>query len=243
MNADSKATTSRDRGCARLIIALAAVSSALAGCASGPAETETETRTGSSVTWDFEQYKEGSVPKGWRITETNPTASKARWEVTTDISAPAGDNVLALTESENYDGTFNLAIAKKTSFRDLALIVRAKAVSGGEDQGGGPVWRYQDAKNYYTCRFNPLEDNFRVYVVTNGRRRQLGSAQVDVSARRWYEIRVLMEDDEITCWLDGEELLYAADGTIAQAGAIGLWTKADAVTSFDALAVRPLDED
>ena len=33
------------------------------------------------------------------------------------------------------------------------------------DQGGGPVWRYQDANNYYIARMNPLEDNYRVYKV------------------------------------------------------------------------------
>jgi hypothetical protein len=37
--------------------------------------------------------------------------------------------------------------------------------------------------------------------------------------------------------LDGTKLLEATDGAIPQAGHIGLWTKADAVTSFDDLSV------
>jgi hypothetical protein len=241
MNADLKTTRGRDRSRVRLIIAVAAGPLVLGGCASDPAvETAAETVAGPPVKlWDFEKDKVGRAPKRWSITETNPTASLATWEVMTDVTSRPGANVLALTDSDNYDGTFNLAIAKKSSFRDLDLTVRVKAVAGAEDQGGGPIWRCRDRNNYYVCRFNPLEGNFRAYVVVDGRRRQIASDRVDVTVGRWYEIRVLMEGDEITCWLDGEDLLYASDTHFEGAGKVGLWTKADAVTRFDDLAVRP----
>ncbi|MHC4208877.1 MAG: family 16 glycoside hydrolase [Planctomycetota bacterium] len=212
----------------------------LVGCASDQA---VEVRSGPTTTWDFEQDKVGKAPKPWSITETNPTTSRATWQVITDRSSRPGTNVLALTDSDNYDGTYNLAIAKKTSFRDLDLTVRAKAVSGTEDQGGGPIWRCRDRNNYYICRFNPLEGNFRVYVVIDGRRQQLASDRVELTAGRWYKIRVRMEGGDITCWLDGEELLYASDNTFERAGKVGLWTKADAVTSFDDLTVRVVTGD
>jgi hypothetical protein len=238
MNADSKKTSGRDRGRARLILSLAVVPMLLGGCASDQA---VEARSGPTTVWDFEQDKVDKAPKHWSITETNPTTSRATWQVITDSSARPGANVLALTESTNYDGTFNLALAKKSSFRNLDLTVRVKAVSGTEDQGGGPIWRCRDRNNYYICRFNPLEGNFRLYVVVDGRRQELASDSVEVTTRRWYEIRVLMEDDEITCWLDGEELLYSSDSHFEWAGKVGLWTKADAVTSFDDLVVRSAD--
>ena len=57
-------------------------------------------------------------------------------------------------------------------------------MAGKLDQGGGPVWRYQDANNYYVARMNPLEDNYRVYKVVAGKRTQLGSVDVKVPARR-----------------------------------------------------------
>jgi hypothetical protein len=57
----------------------------------------------------------------------------------------------------------------------VSVAVRA---DGGEvDQGGGPMWRVQDADNYYVCRFNPLESNFRVYFVQ--------AACAGSSAPRW----------------------------------------------------------
>jgi len=37
--------------------------------------------------------------------------------------------------------------------------LKFKAIDGQEDQGGGPVWRYEDADNYHICRANPLESN------------------------------------------------------------------------------------
>jgi hypothetical protein len=190
--------------------------------------------------WSFDNLAPGHVPPGWQIGATRPTAATATWQVSADPTAPSPPNVFALTHSENYDGTFNLAIADGPSFQDVEVTLRAKAVAGKEDQGGGPIWRCQDENNYYICRFNPLESNFRVYVVANGKRRQLDSAKIDLEANRWYEVHIRMVGEKITCWLDGRQLLQASDSTIQRPGRIGLWTKADAVTSFDNLRARAL---
>jgi hypothetical protein len=197
-------------------------------------------RQASRAEWTFDDLTPGPVPPGWRIAATNPTAAIATWQVLGDPTAPSPPNVLALTDSENYDGTFNLAIAAGPSLGDLELSVLAKAVAGREDQGGGPIWRCQDENNYYICRFNPLESDFRLYVVADGKRRQLDSGRIELRADRWYEVRIRMVGDRITCWLDGQQLLQAADSTIQRAGRVGLWTKADAATSFDSVQARAL---
>lgn len=44
-----------------------------------------------------------------------------------------------------------------------------------------------------------------------------------------------MIDDHIRCFLDGRKALEVSDGTFKDAGMIGLWTKADASSSFDDL--------
>ena len=187
----------------------------------------------------FKDADVGRLPAGWRITQTAATGAPAAWEVIRDESAGSGRKVLALVRSENRGGTFNLAIAEKTSFRDLDLTVQVKAVRGKEDQGGGPIWRCQDENNYYICRVNPLEKNYRVYKVTDGRRKQLASADLELEAGRWYTLRVTMVGDRIVCYLDGRKMLETTDGNLPGPGRIGLWTKADAVTSFDDLAARP----
>lgn len=205
----------------------------------GFAEPQSTTRPADAThAFHFDGDKPGQLPAGWRIDATSPTADLATWQVVADKGAPSPPHVLALTRSKNYDGTYNLAVAPGVSLADVDLSVRVKAISGSEDQGGGPVWRFQDAKNYYISRFNPLESNFRVYVVADGKRRQLATYKVELSAGRWYTIRIRMQGRKIECYLDGDRLLEAEDGTIGKPGTIGLWTKADAVTSFDDLVVR-----
>ena len=99
------------------------------------------------------------------------------------------------------------------------------------------MWRVQDANNYYLCRLNPLESNFRVYVVKDGVRRQLATALVETKMGQWHRVEATFLGERITCSIDGKQLLAATDGTIAMAGGVGLWTKADARTSFDDLVV------
>ena len=190
---------------------------------------------GRSFTFDSD--KVGLAPVAWSIRQTNPSNALATWKVTSDPTALSKPNVLTLSKTDNYGSTFNLAIAEGMTFRDLELSVRVKALSGEEDQGGGPIWRCKDENNYYVCRLNPLEGNFRVYFVKNGRRKQLNSTKVETKSEWWYTVRVTMVGSEISCYLDGKKLLEAKDETLAEGGMVGLWTKADATTSFDDLIV------
>lgn len=214
----------------------------IGGCSTPPPAPDQDL-PGAAMRWTFDEDAAGELPAGWLIDETNPTEALAEWSIAADSSAPSPPNVMALTGSRNYDGTYNLAIAESTSYRDLDLTVMVSAVAGVEDQGGGPIWRCLDKDNYYICRFNPLEGNYRVYYVKDGRRRQLDSTRIELEADRWYELRVVMIGPNITCYLDGKTMLKVMDGTFSEAGKIGLWTKADAVTSFDDLTVRPLAGD
>ena len=193
-----------------------------------------------AVTWNFDDV--ASANEGWRAAETRATKSLATWEVVKDETAPSQPNVMALTHTENYNGTFNIAVQENATYANIDLSVKVKGVSGEEDQGGGPLWRCTDENNYYVCRFNPLEDNFRLYKVIDGKRKQLATVKVETEPGKWYTIRVTMIDFEIACYLDGKKLLEAEDAALTEAGVIGLWTKADAVTSFDDLTVKPPKE-
>lgn len=187
-------------------------------------------------TWDFENADIGTLPRDWSSTKTGKGPGSV-WKVTEDKSAPAGSKVLTQSSSEGPNPLFNLCVADKTSYKDLDLSVSFKALTGELDQGGGPVWRYKDANNYYVARMNPLEDNFRVYKVVAGKRSQLGSAEVTAPAAKWHTIRVVEKGDHIQCYLNGKLHLDVKDDTFTGAGKIGLWTKSDAVTEFDKLSV------
>lgn len=229
---------------AAAVFAAALIATAmLASCESG-AKTDGPTTSGADmvadVLWSFDKNSVGAIPQGWMISQTNPTEQLAQWRIVEDDSLPPHRRVFSLTDSANYNGTYNLAILESFTFQDLDLTTRVRADAGEEDQGGGPIWRCLDHDNYYICRFNPLESNYRVYYVKEGRRRQLASARLELEAGRWYEIRVTMNGNHIVCYLDGEAMLDVTDDTFARPGMVGFWTKADAVTSFADLAVNTL---
>ncbi|NOZ57738.1 MAG: DUF1080 domain-containing protein, partial [Calditrichaeota bacterium] len=164
------------------------------------------------------------------------------WKVLEDPSAPSGTHVFAQTSSYGAGYHFNLAVAEDTDYKDLEIEVKFKAVKGREDRGGGPVWRYKDPNNYYICRANPLESNYRVYKVVNGVRKMLESATVKIPSGVWHSLRVVQRGNHIQCWYDGKKYLDVVDNTFTDSGKIGLWTKADAVTYFDNLEVSDLSK-
>lgn len=181
---------------------------------------------------DFEGDAVGTAPKGWTVTKTG-TGEGSVWKIAEDPTAPKGSKVLAQT-AESPGPMFNLCVADRTSFKDVDASVAFKAVKGSSDQGGGIVWRYIDANNYYVARYNPLEDNYRLYHVVAGKRTQFGGKEkLKVKEGEWHTLNIKMIGEKITCSLNGKVEIEASDKTHTQSGQVGLWTKADAQTYFD----------
>ena len=111
-----------------------------------------------------------------------------------------------------------------------------KAIAGDIDQGGGIVWRAKDASNYYLARYNPLEDNYRLYKVIDGKRSLIVNADITHSDG-WHTLRITMTGEQIACYYDGKKYLEGKDSAIKDAGQIGLWSKADAQSHFDELTL------
>ena len=191
------------------------------------------------VRWTFEDARADQLPEGWSAAKTGKGPGSV-WTVLDDDSAPKGPHVLAQTSAEGPNRLFNLCVLDEANHGDVDISVSFKAVTGRIDRGGGPVWRYQDANNYYICRHNPLEDNFRIYKVIDGQRTQLASAESKAAAGKWHTIKVTMRGDKIVCSINNQKL-DVRDGTISKAGKVGLWTKADAVTHFDNFHVQATD--
>lgn len=188
--------------------------------------------------WIFETDEVGKTPPHWKFSYTNPADGKATWTIAKDPQAMSGVNVLTL-EAKSGGPTYNLAMAEKTAYQDVDVRTRIRADSGKEDQGGGVIWRAKDENNYYIARINPLEGNFRVYKVVDGKRTQLQSADCSAESGRWHVVRAKMVGKHIQCFVDDQKLLDATDDTFKGAGMVGLWTKADASSSFDNFAVKP----
>jgi len=192
-----------------------------------PPEAEAEDRARA---FDFDRDTPGQTPAGFEV-------AVGAWQVVEDAEAPSGERALA-QRAQNGDADFNVVLATGTSYTDVDVTVTLRAVAGRIDRGGGLVWRAQGARDYYVARYNPLEDNLRLYTVVNGVRRMLESASPRLDHAAWHTLRVVMRGDHIECFLDGVRRLEAHDTTFPAAGRVGLWTKADAQTHFDSLRAR-----
>jgi hypothetical protein len=199
--------------------------------------TASTVHAASPFVMSLETAKTGELPQGWTAARTGEGPGSV-WKVVADTD---GKKVLAQTSDQGPKRLFNLCVAENTSFTDIDLSVAFKAMAGKVDQGGGPVWRYKDANNYYLARMNPLEHNYRVYKVVGGKRTQLASTDLKVAAGQWHTLRVVQKGEHIECYFDGKAYLDAKDDTFKDAGKIGLWTKADAQTYFADLRVSAID--
>ena len=99
-------------------------------------------------TFTFDKADVGKVPAGWKADKTG-TGDGSVWQVTPDASAPSKSGYVLAQTAEGPSRLFNLCVVEDSRYTDLELHVAFKALKGKEDQGGGLVWRYQDANNYY----------------------------------------------------------------------------------------------
>lgn len=190
----------------------------------------------TSIKPEFNIKDLGKLPKGWKAEKTG-SGEGSVWKIVADDSVPSKTGCALAQTAEGPTQLFNICVFD-ASYKDLEIRVKLKPVAGKIDQGGGVVWRYKDADNYYICRYNPLEENFRVYRVLKGKRVQLGTKEsITSQPGKWHEITILQVGNRIQCSLNDVKLLEVLDDTFNDAGKIGFWTKADAVTHFDQLIV------
>ena len=191
------------------------------------------------VVRDIEDAAAGAPPPGFSSALTGG-GGPVRWAVVEDPSSPAGPKVLAETSKDRTSDRFPLAILDGFEARDVAVSVRFKPVSGTVDQAAGLMVRLRDPRNYYVTRANALEGNVRLYRVVDGRRTQFAGVDVRVPRERWQTLGLRVEGERFEVSLDGRTLFSATDRTFAEAGRVGMWTKADSLTHFDAFEAEEL---
>jgi hypothetical protein len=176
---------------------------------------------------NFDDAKAGQPPAGWTATKTGN--GNANWTIEKDDTAPSKPNVL----KQSGEATYPVCIKDDTSLKDGFVEVRFKPVSGKEDQAGGVIWRCADADNYYIARANALEDNVTIYHTIKGKRVSFKNTNAKVASGVWHTLRVDFAGNKFTVTFDGKKVIEATDDSFADAGKVGVWTKADSVTLFD----------
>lgn len=184
-------------------------------------------------TTTFDGDAPGAPPVGWQCGSTG--GGTPRWTVEADASAPGKSKVL----KQSGSGSFPWCVKTGTALVDGFVEVKLKPLSGREDQAGGLVWRWKDGNTYYVARANALENNVALYYTVGGERRTIKYVDAPVPGNVWHTLRVEFRSTRIRVLLDGKLLIALDDDHIAGAGAVGVWTKADSVTSFDDFTYRP----
>ena len=186
----------------------------------------------------FESTQTGVAPEGWTSTLTG--SGDPKWTVESDETAPSRSKVL----KQSGRATYPLLLKNDSSIKDGFVEIKFKAVAGSQDRAAGVVWRAKNANNYYVTRANALEDNVVLYKTVDGVRSPLdivgrkGGYGIDVKvpADTWHSLRIDFSGSRFRVSFNGKQLFEVGDFTFADAGKVGLWTKADSVTLFDQIA-------
>ena len=178
-------------------------------------------------TINFDRDSPGSLPMAWEQGVTG--RGVAKWAVAQDESAPSQPNVFR----QSGVGAFPWAVRRSTAIEDGFVEAKFKALAGKEDQAGGLVWRWKDGNNYYVARANALENNVSLYYTQGGKRITIKYVDAPVPPKVWHTLRVEFSARRISVALNGKTYIDLQDDHIKGAGAVGLWTKADSVTTFD----------
>jgi len=72
-----------------------------------------------------------------------------------------------------------------------------------------------------------------IYHTIGGRRVAFKSVNAKVASGVWHTLRVDFRGSHFTVTYDGTKVIEADDTSFADAGKVGVWTKADSVTLFD----------
>ena len=185
----------------------------------------------------FESARIGVAPEGWTATLTG--SGDPKWTVESDETAPSKSKVL----KQSGRATYPLLLKDDTSIKDGFVEMKFKAIAGSQDRAAGIVWRAKDANNYYVTRANALEDNVVLYKTVNGVRSPLDivgrkggyGTDTPVPANTWHSLRIDFKGSRFGVSFNGKQLFEVEDSTFTDAGKVGLWTKADSVTLFDAV--------
>jgi hypothetical protein len=180
------------------------------------------------VTINFDSEVAGKLPASW-------SAVSSTWVIAAD-----GTNKAMKPSGKNKADQVNICIQNKLKYQNLQIETRIKSIEGGKEKGGGLVWRYHNPKNYYLAHVNPFENTLKIYKVVNGNRKEIKSVSVKLKVGEWHTLKVAMIGYTLACYVNDKKLLDVTDTSLPNAGWVGFWSKADAVSLFDDLKIKNL---
>jgi hypothetical protein len=159
----------------------------------------------------------------------------ADYRIVADPTAPSGGPVLEIVNP----GTDAFLVKSDVSIRDGYVEVQAKNTPVAQHRLGrspktatvGLVWRYQNPKKFYWACLD--QSDFRMWKMDGEPEHFEMAPIVRLPAEQWHKARVEFTGRKFRVLLDGEELYTACDGTIKEAGSVGVCCPGDTNTHFD----------
>jgi len=236
--------------CTATMVAFLLVSTGSCSRSAEPGEGESApAQAKGGETYDFEDGTAGQTPPHFTAALLGG-GGPIQWVIQTADDAPSGEKVVAQLSDDETNVRYPHLVRDDFSARDVDLSVQFKTSSGKVDASGGLIFRYQDKDNFYVVRANALEGNVVAYKTEDGKRRNIGvkgkgnayGVKANVPHLKWNTLRVIAKGNLFSIYLNGKKVFDVENDTFTGAGAIGLWTKADAVTQFDDLTAASLDD-
>jgi hypothetical protein len=144
-------------------------------------------------------------------------------------------------DNVNAFAYFPIAVARDIpEFTDGTITVKFKMIGGVLDRCSGILFNVKPNGDYLAIRFNGTEDNLVLWTFNNGKRSfvKRGTENVPLELGTWNEIKLEVHGTALKGYLNGKLLL---EHTVAEPvnGKVGLWSKTDSMSEFDAFTVIP----
>jgi len=136
---------------------------------------------------------------------------------------------------------FPITVAKGFGdFREGEIAMRFKLLDGQLDQCAGILFDLKPNGDYLTVRYNRKDVNVVLWTFNEGKRKfvKKGPEDVALPMKEWHALKIAVKGTALTAFLDDKlSLEYTLPQPVS--GKIGLWSKTDSVTEFDAFTVTP----
>jgi len=161
-----------------------------------------------------------------------------RWTVVRDQTANDGIAIEHVS-TDPHEDRFPLAIYQLLRLENSEIDVRFKIVSGTMQSAGVAVC-LRNPGSFYAIIASALEHRVDLILFHNDKIERIGSAEAEVTADRWHDLKVVVNDDHFIASLDQKKLFTTFDRTRMKDGRFALLTQEDNVTRFERIRIRPL---
>ena len=128
-------------------------------------------------------------------------------------------------------GTFALYGEKEWQNYHMQVKLRSN-----DDDALGVMFRYQDDNNYYRFAMNKQQGYRRLIRKVNGEYKILAEDNVPYAAHTWYTLRIIVIQDEITIYVNGDLICRVEDAALPK-GKIGLYSWGNKHSEFKDLTL------